>query len=88
MVQYGRCLSEDDHRNLRNFVIDLVAKKLLPHLNEVLKNLNEWVSECTEVMSGKPPVKDPKETKSYKGQSGRAIVHTYIMHFVLYNLKG
>ena len=41
---YGRCLSEDDHRNLRNFVIDLVSKKLLPHLNEVLKNLNEWVS--------------------------------------------
>ncbi len=43
-VQYGRCLSEDDQRNLRNFVIDLVSKKLLPHLNEVLKNLNEWVS--------------------------------------------
>ena len=43
-VSYGRCLSEDDHRNLRNFVIDLVSKKLLPHLNEVLKNLNEWVS--------------------------------------------
>ena len=44
VAQYGRCLSEDDHRNLRNFVIDLVSKKLLPHLNEVLKNLNEWVS--------------------------------------------
>lgn len=43
--QYGRCLSEEDHRNIRNFVIDLVSKRLLPHLNEVLKNLNEWVSE-------------------------------------------
>ena len=43
-VQYGKCLSEEDHRNLRNFVIDLVSKRLLPHLNEVLKSLNEWVS--------------------------------------------
>ena len=43
VVQYGQCLSEDDHRNIRNFVMDLVARRLLPHLNEVLRNLNEWV---------------------------------------------
>ena len=42
--RYGRCLTEEDHRAIRNFVLDLVSKKLLPHLNEVLKNLNEWVS--------------------------------------------
>jgi hypothetical protein len=42
---YGLCLSDVDHRNIRNFVMDLVLKRLLPHLNEVLKNLNEWVSE-------------------------------------------
>ena len=43
VVQYGQCLSEDDHRNIRNFVMDLVARRLLPHFNEVLRNLNEWV---------------------------------------------
>ena len=42
--RYGRFLSEGDHRSIRNFVMDLVSKRLLPHLNEVLKNLNEWVS--------------------------------------------
>lgn len=47
-VQYGCCLSEEDHRSLKGFVIDLVTKKLLPHLNEVLKNLNEWVSRKVE----------------------------------------
>lgn len=41
---YGQCLSEADHRSIRNFVMDFVIKKLLPHLNEVLRNLNEWVS--------------------------------------------
>ena len=44
MVQYGQCLNEEDHHRLRNFVMELVTRKLLPHLNEVLKNLNEWVS--------------------------------------------
>lgn len=44
LMQFGQCLSEEDHRNLRNFILDLVTKRLLPHLNEVLKNLNEWVS--------------------------------------------
>lgn len=43
--RYGRCLSEEDHRIIKAFITDLVTKKLLPHLNEVLKSLNEWVSE-------------------------------------------
>ena len=45
VVQYGQCLNEEDHHRLRNFVMELVTRKLLPHLNEVLKNLNEWVNE-------------------------------------------
>ena len=43
VAQYGRYLSEGDHRSIRRFVLELVAKRLLPHLNEVLRNLNEWV---------------------------------------------
>ena len=42
-VQYGRCLSDGDHQSLKGFVVELATKKLLPHLNEVLKNLNELV---------------------------------------------
>ena len=38
-------MNEEDHHRLRNFVMELVTRKLLPHLNEVLKNLNECVSE-------------------------------------------
>lgn len=45
-ARYGECLSEGDHTNLKGFVHELVGKRLLPHLNEALKSLNEWVSPC------------------------------------------
>ena len=43
-ARYGACLSNEDHTNLRSFVYELVGRRLLPHLNEALKSLNEWVS--------------------------------------------
>ena len=42
-ARYGECLSSGDHAHLRAFVNELVGKRLLPHLNEALKSLNEWV---------------------------------------------
>lgn len=42
--RYGECLSNGDQANLRAFVNELVGRRLLPHLNEALKSLNEWVS--------------------------------------------
>ena len=42
-ARYGECLSSGDHTNVRGFVHELVAKRLLPHLNEALRSLNEWV---------------------------------------------
>jgi hypothetical protein len=42
-ARYGECLSSGDHAHLRAFVHELVGKRLLPHLNEALKSLNEWV---------------------------------------------
>ena len=41
----GQCLSLEDHNRLRMFVQEFVGLKLLPHLEAVLKNLNEWVGE-------------------------------------------
>ena len=43
-ARYGQCLSLEDHKSLTMFVEELVGKRLLPHLSEVLRNLNEWVS--------------------------------------------
>ena len=43
-ARYGQCLTVEDHGRLRGFVEELVGKRLLPHLSEVLRNLNEWVS--------------------------------------------
>ena len=40
---YGECLSNEDHANVRGFMYELVGRRLLPHLNEALKSLNEWV---------------------------------------------
>ena len=39
----GLCLSLEDHNRLRAFVQEFVGQRLLPHLEAVLKNLNEWV---------------------------------------------
>ena len=46
-ARYGECLSSGDHTHLRAFVHELVGKRLLPHLNEALRSLNEWVRRCT-----------------------------------------
>ena len=43
-TRYGQGLSLEDHTRLAMFVEELVGKRLLPHLSEVLRNLNEWVS--------------------------------------------
>lgn len=43
-ARYGAWLSSEDHTHLRSFVYELVGRRLLPHLNEALKSLNEWVS--------------------------------------------
>ncbi len=51
--RYGRCLTEEDHRAIRSFVSGLVSKKLLPHLNDVLKSVNEWVSVRGVVLTSK-----------------------------------
>lgn len=40
-------LSAEDESVVRNFVSEFVGQKLIPHLEAVLKNLNEWVSECS-----------------------------------------
>lgn len=43
--QYGQCLSKEDHSNLQVFVQEMVGKKLLTHLNDLLKTLNDTVRE-------------------------------------------
>lgn len=43
--QFGQCLSQEDHNNLQAFVQELVGKRLLPHLNDVLKSLNDTVRD-------------------------------------------
>lgn len=48
--KFGQCLKIEDHQRLAEFVEVLVGKRLLPHLTEVLKNLNEWVSPCNYTM--------------------------------------
>ena len=45
-ARYGERLTKEDHSHLLNFVYELVGRRLLPHLNEALKSLNEWVSIC------------------------------------------
>ena len=40
----GRYLSAEDENVVRNFVSEFVGQRLVPHLEAVLKNLNEWVS--------------------------------------------
>ena len=40
----GEFLSAEDESSVRNFVLDFVGQKLLPHLEAVVRNLNEWVS--------------------------------------------
>ena len=40
----GQFLSAEDETRMRNFVTEFVAQRLVPHLEAVLKNLNEWVS--------------------------------------------
>ena len=40
----GRFLSTGDESVIRNFVAEFVGQRLVPHLEAVLKNLNEWVS--------------------------------------------
>ena len=42
--EVGRFLSAEDEGGVKNFVVDFVAQRLVPHLEAVLKNLNEWVS--------------------------------------------
>ena len=41
--QYGQCLSQEDHNNLQAFVQEMVGKRLLSHLNDFLKTLNDTV---------------------------------------------
>ena len=43
----GQFLSAEDETRVRNFVTEFVAQRLVPHLEAVLKNLNEWVSPST-----------------------------------------
>ena len=50
-MRYGQCLKIEDHERLGEFVQELVGKRLLPHLSEVLKNLNEWVRGGDPVIS-------------------------------------
>ena len=40
----GKCLSAEDEDVVRSFVSEFVGQRLVPHLEAVLKNLNEWVS--------------------------------------------
>lgn len=40
----GSYLSADDEEIVRAFVSEFVGQRLVPHLEAVLKNLNEWVS--------------------------------------------
>ena len=42
-VKVGHCLSLEDHNQLRAFTQEFVAERLLPHLETVLKSLNDWV---------------------------------------------
>ena len=39
----GKHLSAEDEGRVRNFVAEFVGQRLVPHLEAVLKNLNEWV---------------------------------------------
>ncbi|CAI8014074.1 Trafficking protein particle complex subunit 8 [Geodia barretti] len=39
----GQFLSAEDETRMRNFVTEFVAQRLVPHLEAVLKNLNEWL---------------------------------------------
>lgn len=48
----GQCLNLEDHNRLRTFVQEFVGQRLLPHLEAVLKNLNEWVGEGRRVGGG------------------------------------
>ncbi len=47
--KYGQCLKIEDHQRMAEFMEVLVGRRLLPHLTEVLKNLNEWVGPCNYV---------------------------------------
>ena len=40
----GDYLSSEDEGVLRSFVSEFAGQRLVPHLEAVLKNLNEWVS--------------------------------------------
>ena len=48
----GLCLSLEDHHQLKAFVQEFVGQRLLPHLEAVLKNLNEWVRKRREGGAG------------------------------------
>ena len=43
----GECLSADDENSVENFMSEFVGHKLLPHLEAVVRNLNEWVRLAT-----------------------------------------
>ena len=40
----GECLSAEDEDTVRSFVSEFVGQRLVPHLESVMRNLNEWVS--------------------------------------------
>ena len=42
--EVGRLLSAEDESRVKSFVTEFVGQRLVPHLEAVLKNLNEWVS--------------------------------------------
>ena len=42
----GECLSAEDEDIVRSFVSEFVGQRLVPHLESVMRNLNEWVSLC------------------------------------------
>ena len=44
MKGVGECLSAEDEDTARSFVSEFVGQRLVPHLESVMRNLNEWVS--------------------------------------------
>jgi len=45
-VRYGDYLTLDDHRRLQRFLEEFVTKGLLPHLEQLMRTMNDRVSLC------------------------------------------
>ena len=44
IVRYGDCLTLEDHQRLQRFLEEFVTKGLLPHLEQLMRTMNDRVS--------------------------------------------